>query len=151
MHVKNICHKIDSGLLSSPPVFIGVRVARSFVLCVVFCRYVPFLRFTDSDLVIPYLVKLFFHQYYFCHQYIFSCYIIACSRGTYGLNCSETCSNCKYQYCSPVTGVCSRSGCKDGWQGAKCNQGIRFCILYINVIFSIPDKKKKKKEGKKNL
>ena len=137
--------------MSSQPVFIGVRVARSFVLCVVFCRSLFVLMFLFFDLRILIWLSLIwsnssFINTTFCHQYIFSSYIIACSRGTYGLNCSETCSNCKYQSCSSVTGVC-RAGCNGGWKGDKCNQGIRFCILYINVIFSIQDKKNKERKA----
>ena len=135
-------------MLSSLPVVIGVRVARSFVLCVVFCRSLFVLMFLFFDLRILICLSLIWSNSSFINTTVainifFSCYIIACSQGTYGLNCRETCSNCKNQSCFPVTGVC-RSGCKDGWQGDKCNQGIRFCILYINVIFSTQDKKRRK-------
>ena len=37
--------------------------------------------------------------------------------------------------CNPVTGVC-KYDCRPGWKGDKCNQGIKFCNLYINGIFS---------------
>ena len=49
--------------------------------------------------------------------------ILAYSQGKYGRNCSETCSNCKLDNCSPVTGVC-QYGCRPGWKGDKCNQGM---------------------------
>jgi hypothetical protein len=59
---------------SSPPVFSRVRVARSLVFCVVFCRslFVLFifaivlsvLRFTDSDY--PFGIFKLFKQLFFC-------------------------------------------------------------------------------------
>jgi hypothetical protein len=62
--------------------------------------------------------------------------LLECSRGQYGFNCKKTCSNCKDQTCSPVTGVCN-DGCIAGWKSDKCNQGIKFCTQYINVLFSM--------------
>ena len=64
---------------------------------------------------------------------------IECSQGKYGLNCNDTCSNCKREPCSPVTGVC-QYGCIPGWKGAKCNQGMPLCTKYINVLFSIQER-----------
>ena len=52
---------------------------------------------------------------------------LACSRGSYGNNCSETCSNCEQQACSLVSGKC-QYGCKPGWKGDKCKQGIAYCM-----------------------
>ena len=49
---------------------------------------------------------------------------LACSLGKYGRNCWNTCSNCKHKMCNPVTGVC-KEGCRPGWKGDKCNQGIK--------------------------
>ena len=52
---------------------------------------------------------------------------LGCSRGSYGNNCRETCSNCEQQACSLVSGKC-QYGCKPGWKGDKCKQGIAYCM-----------------------
>lgn len=53
--------------------------------------------------------------------------LLACSGGRYGVNCSETCSNCEHKTCNPVSGVCQYN-CKPGWKGDKCTQGITYCM-----------------------
>ena len=68
--------------------------------------------------------------------------VLACSGERYGVNCSETCCNCKHKTCISVSGNC-RYGCKPDWKGGKCTQGITYCMQYINGIFSalmIPQK-----------
>ena len=84
------------------------------------------------------IINLFIKQQFLPVMSLFSVLFLgylACSRGRYGNNCSETCSNCEHKTCNPVSGVC-KYDCKPGWKGDKCNQGIKFCIRYINGIFS---------------
>ena len=51
--------------------------------------------------------------------------VAACRSGTYGENCNKTCSNCMNGTCKSVDGDCNPSGCKAGWEGSKCEQGIK--------------------------
>ena len=67
--------------------------------------------------------------------------VLACSQGKYGSNCRDTCSNCKRETCSPVTGVCQYD-CRPGWKGGNCNQDMTQCIQYINGVFSVQEKPK---------
>lgn len=44
----------------------------------------------------------------------------ACAVGTYGLECRETCGNCRdVSQCLKTNGACL-GGCKDGFQGILC-------------------------------
>ena len=71
--------------LRSPPVFSGVRVARTLVFCVVFSRslFVPFLLglalsvlwFTDCDYPVG-IFKLLFNKRYRGSNYLFSSYLV---------------------------------------------------------------------------
>ena len=47
--------------------------------------------------------------------------ITACKAGTYGMNCLETCGNCRYGNCDKVTGRCNH-GCAAGYLGETCKQ-----------------------------
>jgi len=47
-------------------------------------------------------------------------HLLGCEPGTYGRNCSGTCSPYCAEPCDKVTGVC---GCKDGWTGNRCDRG----------------------------
>ena len=141
-------------LLSSTPVFKRVRVAWSLFLCVVFFRslFAPMFLFFDLRILI-WLSLIWSHSSFInttVSIYIFCLgYIIACSRGTYGLNCRKRCSsNCKHQTCNPVSGKCN-DGCIPGRKGGKCNQGIKFCMQYINVTYSIQDTEQKQKRSLK--
>ncbi|CAG2187877.1 Tyrosine-protein phosphatase non-receptor type 5,Receptor-type tyrosine-protein phosphatase eta [Mytilus edulis] len=47
-----------------------------------------------------------------------------CDKGTYGINCSTSCTNCKNQSCDHRTGECpTEAGCKAGFHGSKCSKG----------------------------
>jgi len=51
--------------------------------------------------------------------------ISACGKGTYGLNCNTSCSNCLSETCDNVEGLCKiKDTCKPGYLGSKCDQGI---------------------------
>ncbi|XP_071161943.1 multiple epidermal growth factor-like domains protein 11 isoform X2 [Mytilus edulis] len=46
-----------------------------------------------------------------------------CDKGTYGINCSTSCTNCKNQSCDHRTGECpTEAGCKAGFHGSKCSK-----------------------------
>lgn len=49
-------------------------------------------------------------------------FIVACSTGYYGIECSENCNiNCNVTTeCDMFTGECA-GGCKPGWTGMICN------------------------------
>lgn len=45
---------------------------------------------------------------------------LACDRGLYGIECNETCGNCRdADQCSNTNGSCL-TGCDDGYQGDLC-------------------------------
>lgn len=61
---------------------------------------------------------------------------VVCEFGYYGLNCNQECSMfCKESRdCHPMSGYC-KEGCKNGWQGLDCLEGVYFLkfILFIKV------------------
>ena len=62
-------------------------------------------------------------------RYIFGYYyfILECSLGYYGYNCSISCDGCLSDSCDSEYGICAdTSGCKPGWQPwqPKCDIGI---------------------------
>ena len=65
-------------------------------------------------------------------------FIIECSVGTYGYNCSQSCDGCLSDSCQNQYGYClDQYGCKPGWQYAKSTQNkcdigmLRKVLLYI--------------------
>lgn len=58
---------------------------------------------------------------------------LECDVGLYGYNCNETCGHCmdKLQ-CSHVKGTCE-TGCKAGYSGQTCKEGI--CQLDLNIRY----------------
>ena len=48
-----------------------------------------------------------------------------CKAGFYGLNCSGVCGQCAKGPCDVISGHCSESLCKPGWQGQLCDKGER--------------------------
>ena len=58
--------------------------------------------------------------------------LIECLRGTYGINCSHLCGHCSDIYhCSIADGTC-QTGCKAGYKGPQCQEGI-LISLYLNI------------------
>lgn len=61
---------------------------------------------------------------------------VVCESGYYGLNCNQECSMfCKNSRdCHPMSGYC-KEGCKIGWQGLDCLEGVYFFkfIIFIKV------------------
>lgn len=56
-----------------------------------------------------------------------------CENGTYGKNCNLKCGNCSQDaYCDPIDGRCE-TGCSDGFQGDKCDEGKTGCHDCDNV------------------
>ena len=55
-----------------------------------------------------------------------------CSSGTYGKNCTKTCSgNCLHnEPCDHIDGACT-DGCEDGYIGNICN----ICKTFVNYLF----------------
>lgn len=50
----------------------------------------------------------------------------ACGKGLYGLNCNQTCGDCRgSNQCSYINGECS-AGCIAGFQGKICKTGKHF-------------------------
>ncbi|KAH3722285.1 hypothetical protein DPMN_065278 [Dreissena polymorpha] len=45
----------------------------------------------------------------------------ACTDGTFGNNCEQTCGYCNVGVCSPVNGQCQDS-CKPGYSGPLCKE-----------------------------
>lgn len=62
-------------------------------------------------------------------------WIIECSYGFFGINCSETCNdNCKNNTtCDPINGVCL-NGCEDGYIGTHCNN-CKTYFFYVPIFF----------------
>ena len=57
-------------------------------------------------------------------------FIEECAIGTYGLNCTMVCDQCREMSdCSNVNGICG-SGCNPGYIGLNCKEGLR-CFVYI--------------------
>ena len=54
-------------------------------------------------------------------------YVVVCDFGYYGLKCLQECSTfCKRsRNCHHVTGFCN-DGCRSGWQGNECFEGMPF-------------------------
>lgn len=48
-------------------------------------------------------------------------FILACKKGSFGIDCNETCGHCRdINKCSNVHGTCL-TGCADGYEGNLCN------------------------------
>ena len=63
---------------------------------------------------------------------LFTSLLIECLKGTYGINCSHLCGHCSDIYhCSIADGTC-QTGCKAGYKGPHCQEGI-FISLYSNI------------------
>lgn len=59
---------------------------------------------------------------------------LVCKGGFYGLKCSESCGNCKAgAFCNKMTGACP-DGCKDHWNGTKCDGKTITCVYVINIL-----------------
>lgn len=55
-----------------------------------------------------------------------------CPRGYFGDECSEKCSDNCYG-CNNINGVCD-SGCKPGWRGGFCHEGL---FIYMVIIYQV--------------
>jgi hypothetical protein len=68
---------------------------------------------------------------------------LACSRGRYGNNCSETCSNCEHKVCNPVSGVC-KYDCRPGWKATNVIKVLNFVFCELrntqinSMILTVP-------------
>ncbi|KAL8592807.1 hypothetical protein ACOMHN_045961 [Nucella lapillus] len=51
-----------------------------------------------------------------------------CPMGSYGVQCSGQCGQCRHGQCNPVTGTCP-SGCRPHWTGTLCHIGNDTCQL----------------------
>lgn len=73
--------------------------------------------------------KLHFYLLFFC--------FIACQDGEYGFECKKKCSPFCFAsgVCHPKTGACL-DGCKIGWTGAECFEGIRIKFYNKRTAFS---------------
>ena len=63
-------------------------------------------------------------------------YIIECSDGSYGQDCSGSCGSCAggNAACNHVDGTCA-GGCGPGWTTGLCDQGmvLRYSLLAVSV------------------
>lgn len=48
-----------------------------------------------------------------------NCVIVACSPGTYGINCESTCDKCLNLSCDAISGACD-DGCEDWYVPDAC-------------------------------
>ena len=60
--------------------------------------------------------------------------ILACSEGTFGADCKQTCHCADGASCETDTGRCSGNLCADGWKGINC-QGKGCSIVEILNAF----------------
>lgn len=58
-------------------------------------------------------------------------FLTACNKGSYGVDCKETCGNCRdLNLCLHINGTCL-NGCDAGYQGYLCKTRIYFIQKFI--------------------
>ncbi|KAJ8305299.1 hypothetical protein KUTeg_015844 [Tegillarca granosa] len=58
-----------------------------------------------------------------------------CRSGTYGLNCTDKCGNCKVNTgCNQISGACEED-CKDGWLFPTCMECPSWKTWVMKCIF----------------
>lgn len=72
---------------------------------------------------------------HYAYYYKFSYHLNSeCSKGSYGMNCNESCGSCSnVSHCSHVDGTC-QSGCSPGYRHNLCKKGLVF-IPHGQLIF----------------
>ena len=62
-------------------------------------------------------------------------YLLACEKGTYGIDCAEKCGNCRYGDCDIKTGRCY-GGCAAGYTGDTCKESkwLQYCIRNVVIV-----------------
>lgn len=71
--------------------------------------------------------------YIYKHTFIsINILVLACNRGQYGIDCSETCGKClDVNQCFNVNGRCL-TGCEDGYVGNLCKTR-KYFYMNINI------------------
>ena len=109
------CHYINGSCLNGcSPGFQGKKCTMGSVLFSFQPQHLCPEYYTNMSYSIQYLG-------YVLIQYFF----IECAFGFYGIGCLQECSSfCKIsRNCHHVTGLC-KDGCKNGWQGNNCFEGM---------------------------
>ncbi|KAH3775726.1 hypothetical protein DPMN_177131 [Dreissena polymorpha] len=60
------------------------------------------------------------------------CFFAACTDGTFGSNCEQTCGFCNMGVCSPINGQC-QGGCKPGYRGSLCKEREYMMWRFIGI------------------
>lgn len=61
-------------------------------------------------------------------------FVIACTHGTYGVNCSDSCGACKANMCDHITGTCPGE-CAFGFYGEMCKECKHWIHVYLCGVF----------------
>ncbi|XP_052694142.1 uncharacterized protein LOC128172387 [Crassostrea angulata] len=103
-----LCFKDDNFTRSTIPVVFTIT-------CIVHGQYVIYYNERLQGVIYP--------DDYSTYAYTGLCEVevIACKRGSFGIDCNETCGHCRdINECSNVDGTCL-TGCADGYEGNLCN------------------------------
>lgn len=115
-------------LASTQCTFVSVVCFSQFTMY--FCRYRMFQPVLKGHLSVLYVShKVHLSVLYVSHKVHLSVlYVSACTQGTFGWNCKETCGKCKGgAACDPVTGGCPGE-CADGYLKPNCSTSKYFSM-----------------------
>lgn len=73
-----------------------------------------------ETLILYKLMLLLFHRLFDKNTILYVMLVLECDKGSYGLECKETCGHCRdVNQCSNVDGTCI-TGCAAGFEGNLC-------------------------------